>query len=86
MCLLSPSEPEIIVYRNQYHASFNDGRPTETDNRKYAHTEASKNSTNYNRIGPSPYSFIINICVVYMNVFAGFDAIPSITLQDIKEI
>ena len=41
---------------------------------------------NCNRIGPSPYSFIITICVVYMNVFAGFDTIPSMTLQDIKEI
>ena len=37
-------------------------------------------------LAPSPYSFILNICFVYMNVFAQFDAIPSMTLQDIKEI
>ena len=37
-------------------------------------------------LAPSPYSFIINICVVCMNVFARFDAIPSMTLQDVKEI
>ena len=36
-------------------------------------------------LASSPYSLIINICVVYMNVFARFDAIPSMTLQDIKE-
>ena len=36
-------------------------------------------------LAPRPYSFIINICVVYMNVFARLDAIPSMTLQDIKE-
>ena len=41
---------------------------------------------NSNRIGPSPLGFIINICLVCMNVFAKFDAIPSTTLQDIKEI
>ena len=36
-------------------------------------------------LAPSPNSFIINICVVYINVFARFDAIPFMTLQDIKE-
>ena len=36
-------------------------------------------------LAPSHYSFIINICLVYMNVFARFDAIPFMTLQDIKE-
>ena len=30
---------------------------------------------NSNRIGPSPYSFIMNICMVNMNVFARFDEI-----------
>ena len=28
---------------------------------------------------PSPYFFIISICPVYVNVFAGFDEIPSMT-------
>ena len=37
-------------------------------------------------MAPSPNSFIINICVVYMNVFARFDAIPSMTLQDTGEL
>ena len=41
---------------------------------------------NSNRIGPTPYSFIISICLVYMNVFARFDEIHSMTLQDIKVI
>ena len=38
------------------------------------------------KLAPSPYSFIINICLVYINVFARFDAIPLMTLQDIKEL
>ena len=36
-------------------------------------------------IGPSPYFFISSICLVHMKVFAKFDEIPSMTLQDIKE-
>ena len=31
-----------------------------------------------------PYSFIMNICLVYMNVFARFDEIHSMTPQDSK--
>ena len=38
------------------------------------------------RIGPLPLHFIMNMCLVYMNVFARFDEIHSRTLQDIKEI
>ena len=34
---------------------------------------------------PSPYVFIISICPVDMKVFARFDEIPSMTLQDIKK-
>ena len=37
-------------------------------------------------LAPSPDSFIINISVVSMNVFARFYAILSMTLQNIKEI
>ena len=32
-----------------------------------------------------PLIFISSICLVHMNVFAKFDEIPSILLQDIKE-
>ena len=41
---------------------------------------------NCNRIGPCPYSFIMNICLVYMDVFARFDEIHSMTRQDFKGI
>ena len=37
------------------------------------------------RIGPSPILFIISIRPLDMNVYARFDEIPSLTLQDIKE-
>ena len=37
-------------------------------------------------LAPSPYSFIMDMCVIYMNVFARFDANPFMRLQDIKEI
>ena len=41
---------------------------------------------NSNSIGPYPLIFIRSICFVhYMNVFAKFDEIPSMILQDIKE-
>ena len=36
-------------------------------------------------IGPYTLIFISSICLVHMNVFAKFDEIPSMTLQDIKE-
>ena len=36
-------------------------------------------------LAPSPYFFISSICIVHMNVFAKFDEIPSMILQDIKE-
>ena len=36
-------------------------------------------------LDPSTDVFIISICLVIMNVFARFDEIPSMTLQDIKE-
>ena len=44
-----------------------------------------KGSNSY-RIGPSPNSFKMNVCQINMNVFARFDEIHSMTLQDIKEI
>ena len=40
---------------------------------------------NSHRNGPSSLLFIIVICSVDMNVYAGFDEIPSITLKDIKK-
>ena len=40
---------------------------------------------NYKEMADRPYIFIISICLVYMNEFARFDEIPSITLQDIQE-
>ena len=36
-------------------------------------------------LAPSPYIFISSICLVYMNVFAKFDEIPSMILEVIKE-
>ena len=36
-------------------------------------------------LAPIPYFFIRCICLVYINVFAKFDEIPSMILQDIKE-
>ena len=40
---------------------------------------------NSNSIGPKPLIFISSIGHVHMNVFAKFDEIPSMILQDIKE-
>ena len=36
-------------------------------------------------VDPFPYSFIKSICLVDMQMFAMFDEIPAMTLQDIKE-
>ena len=36
-------------------------------------------------MAPDPYFYIIIICPVDMNVYARFDEIPSITLEDIKK-
>ena len=36
-------------------------------------------------LAPSPYFFIRSIRLVHMHVFAKFDEIPSMILQDIKE-
>ena len=36
-------------------------------------------------LAPSPYFFVLSICLAYINMFAGFDENPSMTLQDIKE-
>ena len=36
-------------------------------------------------LAPSPYFFAESICRVYINMFAKFDEIPAMTLQDIKE-
>ena len=40
---------------------------------------------NSNSIGPLPLFFIHSICLVHMNVFAKFNEIQSMILQDIKE-
>ena len=36
-------------------------------------------------LAPSPYIFVLSICLAYMNMFARFDENPGMTLQDIKE-
>ena len=33
----------------------------------------------------SPYFFVKSICLVYINKLAKFDAIPVMTIQDIKK-
>ena len=40
---------------------------------------------NSHRNGPSSLLFILIICPIDMNVYARFDEIPSITLEDIKK-
>ena len=37
-------------------------------------------------LAPSPYLFVLSICLTYKNMFASFDENPTMTLQDIKEI
>ena len=34
---------------------------------------------------PSPYFFVLSICLAYMNKFARFDENPAMTLRVIKE-
>ena len=66
-----------VVYMNMF-ARFDEIHSrTLQDIKKYAHTKAIKNyKGKYNvtlkELAPSPYSFIINICVAYMNVFRRF--------------
>ena len=36
-------------------------------------------------LAPSPYFFILSICLAYMNMFARFDENPAMTLRVIKE-
>ena len=36
-------------------------------------------------LAPSPYFFVLSICLAYIKVFARFDENPAMTLQDIKE-
>ena len=36
-------------------------------------------------LAPSPYFFVLSICLAYINMFARFDENPALTLQDIKE-
>ena len=36
-------------------------------------------------LAPCPYFLVLSICLVYMNMFAKFDEIPAMSLQDIKE-
>ena len=37
------------------------------------------------KLAPSPYFFVLSICLAYMNMFASIDENPAMTLQDIKE-
>ena len=36
-------------------------------------------------LAPSPYFFVLSICLVYMNMFAMFDENPAMTLEDIEK-
>ena len=36
-------------------------------------------------LAPSPYFFVLKICLAYINMFARFNENPAMTLQDIKE-
>ena len=36
-------------------------------------------------LAPSPYFFVLSICLAYMNIFARFDENPAMTLQYMKE-
>ena len=36
-------------------------------------------------LAPSPYFFVLSICLAYMNMFARFDENPAMTLRVIKE-
>ena len=36
-------------------------------------------------LAPSPYFFVLSICLAYLNMFARFDENPAMTPQDIKE-
>ena len=36
-------------------------------------------------LAPSPYFFVLSICLAYINMLARFDENPAMTLQDIKE-
>ena len=36
-------------------------------------------------LAPSPYFFVLSICLAYMHMFARFDENPAMTLQEIKE-
>ena len=36
-------------------------------------------------LAPSPYFFVLSLCLAYINMFARFDENPAMTLQDIKE-
>ena len=36
-------------------------------------------------LAPSPYFFVLSICLAYMNMFARFDENPAMALQNIKE-
>ena len=36
-------------------------------------------------LAPSPYFFVLKMCLAYMNMFVRFNENPAMTLQDIKE-
>ena len=36
-------------------------------------------------LAPSPYFFVLSICLAYMKMFARFDENPAMTFQDIKK-
>ena len=49
-----------------------------------SHLELQREIT-LNELAPSPYFFVLSICLAYMNMFARFDENPAMTLQVIKE-
>ena len=36
-------------------------------------------------LAPSPYFFVLSLCLAYINMFARCDENPAMTLQDIKK-
>ena len=40
---------------------------------------------NLKELAPSPYFFVLSICLAYMNMFARFGENPAMTLRVIKE-
>ena len=49
-----------------------------------SHLELQREMT-LTELPPSPYFFVLSICLTYMNMFARFDENPAMTLQVINE-